>query len=508
MLTRDFLFALSAAAGLAHAAGDLPDLSTFLTDTSSSVFPPLKDIAVEVYHDPELGRDEQHAHDLVVEYFSNVDGWDVTPHAFDMPTAWRLVFENRPDGFDGQLPTVGFMSEYDALVGIGHACGHNHILLNGVTAASLASKALVEYDLPGRIIVMGCPDEENAAGKFNLSIAGAFDDVDVWLMAHPTSTSAIQPMNSRLNTFFHFVGETHQEAVRKAYEAMVIIRGLTGTLPGTASTVSNIENVGVYAVNIVQSIVTLGVSGSTREHVDQTVSSLLDDTYPGVNYSLFEDADGVGINITGPGGHASEATKGPLVLSIETFRTLSSENDASISFYLPGNTTSTVLDITADMRTRYTSDIPALAQAVSDAVGSLAASTSSDLKYPSLEVLPWFPENFLSILTSPDYGLDDFIVTDFAPASTDASWVQSPVLDPVTHEVLSAKRAVFHPNYSICGPNEGDPCAFNHEPAFAEVAGTEFSYTQTEIMARAEAQLAVELIADEEKMREASAIVH
>lgn len=488
-------------------AADLANLPTFLKDASSTVLPPLKDIAVQVYHDPELGRDEQHAHDLVIEHFSAVDGWQVTPHAHGLPTAWRLEFENRPDGFDGELPAIGFMAEYDALARVGHACGHNHILLNGVTAPSLVSKALIEYDLPGRIIVLGCPDEENAAGKYALETAGAFDGSEIWLMAHPTSASAVQPMNSRLNNFFRFTGDTHQEAVKKAYEAMVIVQGLRGTLPGTASSVSNIENVGVFAVNVVQSLITLGVAGSTKDEVDAVVSSILDDTYPGVSYVLFEDADGVGINITGPGGHASESTKGALVLSIGTFRELSGSEASSVSFYLPGNTTSTELEITVDMRTRYTADIPAVAEFVSNAVGSLASSVSADLKYPSLEVVPYLPETFFDILATDDYGLNDWVISDFAPASSDASWVQSPELDETTHEILSVKRVVFHPNYNICGPNEGDPCAFNHEPAFVEVAGTDFSYAQTEIVARAEAQLAVELLADKNKMGDATAII-
>lgn len=493
-----------AVAGLTRAV-DLTALPSFLADASTSTFPPLKDIAVKVYHDPELGRDEQHAHDLVVEYFTGINGWEVTPHAYGMDTAWQLVFENRPDGFDGELPTVGFMAEYDALAGVGHACGHNHILLNGVTAASLATQALLEFDLPGRIIVLGCPDEENAAGKYNLDLAGAFDDASVWMMAHPTSSSAVQPMNARLNFFPRFVGDTHQEAMKKAYEAMVIVNDLSGSLPGTSSSASNIENVGVYAVNVVQSLITLGVTGATQDQVDQVVFSILDDTYPDVSYVLFEDADGVGLNITGPGGHASETSNGALVLSIETFRNLSS--DDFISFYLPGNTTSTELDITVDMRTRYTLDIPDVAEAVSNAIGSLAASVSSDLKYPALEIPPYFPNTFISLMATDDYGLTDWVVSDFAPASSDASWVQGPELDPDTHKVLSMSKVVFHPNYNICGPNEDDPCAFNHEPAFASVAGTEFSYMQTEIVARAEAQIAAELLADKKKMEEATAVL-
>ncbi|KFA49301.1 hypothetical protein S40293_04143 [Stachybotrys chartarum IBT 40293] len=488
-------------------AESLPGLPAFLQETSIDIFPALKDVSSEIYHNPELGRDERHAHDLIVEHFRSLEGWTVTPHAYGRETALETTFEYRPGNFHGPLPTVGFLAEYDALEGVGHACGHNHIALNGMLAARLASQALIRFDIPGRIKLVGCPDEENAAGKFQLNQHGAFNSSDVWLMAHPTSTSAIQPMNGRLNLFPTFVGETHEDAVRKAYEAMVIVADLPDGLPGTASSASTIVNVGMYAVNVVQTQISLGVLGSTLEIVTETLNAILDETYPGVAFAVFEDTEtgGVGMNMTGPGGHASENTRGPLTLSVEVFRVLSGES--SLSFYLPGNTTVRELDITVDLRSRYTLDLPALADFVGDSIGHLADSVSSDVKYPSLELLPYFPETFVSLIQSPPYGMTDWIITDFAPASTDASWVENPELDEDSRDVISVAKAVFHANYGICEPNGDVPCAFNHEPAFAVVAGTDYSYSQTEIVARAEAHMAVDLLADPARMREATALV-
>ena len=83
----------------------------------------------------ETGLDKHHAHDLVVDYFANVrpGEWKVTPHAYGMPTAWKLEFEFRTPATpaNAKLPIIGFIAEYDMLVGIGHACGHNQILLHG-----------------------------------------------------------------------------------------------------------------------------------------------------------------------------------------------------------------------------------------------------------------------------------------------------------------------------------------------------------------------------------------
>jgi hypothetical protein len=493
---------LGAAAMAARATAQLSNLPVFLQQTSDAVFPELKAIAVDIFNHPELGLQEYHAHDLIVGHFNGQDGWVVTPSAHGLDTAFELVFEHRPEDYDGELTTVGFLAEYDALI-VGHACGHNHIALNSITAATLAARALVEYNLPGRIKVVGTPDEENGAGKAKLHDAGAFDDAEVWMMAHPTASSAIQPMNARLNFFPRFSGDTHQEAVRKAYDAMVIIDDLA--LPGTASSASTILNVGVYAVNVVQSQISLGVAGVELATVESTVDSILDDTFPGVSYLAREDADGVAVNITGPGGHASESTRGALDLSIETFRALS--DDSSVSFYLPDNTTFKELEITVDMRTRYTLDLPAMADTVSDAIGSLASSVTSDLKYPSLEVPRVIGQSFIDLLATSDYGLTDWDFSDFAPASSDASWIQSADVDPDTHEVLSMAKLVFHPNYRICGTGEDDICAFNHEPVFAEVAGSDFSYTQTEIIARAEAHTAIRLLSEESFYDDVTAII-
>ncbi|KAL7920613.1 hypothetical protein ACQKWADRAFT_328628 [Trichoderma austrokoningii] len=498
---------MAAAGAVAQSTVDLSDLPTFLKSTSSTNWPTLRSIGQQIWNDPEVGLNETHAHDRIVDYLSSLSGWTVSGSAYKdkgLPTAFRAEFDNRPSYFTGDLPTVGFLAEYDALVGIGHACGHNLIALNGISAATFASDALVHYNIPGRVILIGTPDEENAAGKFKLNNLEAFADSDVWLMAHPTTTSAIQPMNARLNYFASFVGSLHSEAVAKAYNAMSIVQNLTG-FPGTSSTAVSIENVGVYATNIVQTVIDLGVAGLSLAIVNSTVASILDSTYPNVTFKATTDANGVAITMNGPGGHASDATKGPLVLSVNTFNAL--KNTAGVSFYLPSNTSINELDITIDMRTRYTSDLKTVASFVSAALGNLPNSISHDVQYPALEVDPYLGQAFINLTETSDYPLGNFEFSTFAPASTDASWVQDPVLDPVTHNLTSAAKAVLHANYGICPNASGAGCAFNHEPLFKSLASTDLAYSQAEIVARAEAQIAVQLLADPSEMSKATAIL-
>src|SRR5690606_39598698 len=89
-------------------------------------------------------------------------------------------FESRI-GRDG--PTVAVLAEYDALPGLGHACGHN-VIAAAALGAGLALASLGER-LPGRLRVLGTPAEEQGGGKELLARAGAFDGVDAALMVHP-----------------------------------------------------------------------------------------------------------------------------------------------------------------------------------------------------------------------------------------------------------------------------------------------------------------------------------
>src|SRR3972149_959025 len=75
----------------------------------------------------------------------------------------------------GPGPTIAILCEYDALPGIGHACGHNVIAAAGAGAG--AALAAVRDRLPqGRIQVIGTPAEERGGGKGRLIQGGVFED--------------------------------------------------------------------------------------------------------------------------------------------------------------------------------------------------------------------------------------------------------------------------------------------------------------------------------------------
>jgi amidohydrolase len=83
-------------------------------------------------------------------------------------------------------PLVAVLCEYDALPGIGHACGHNIIAAAGL-GAGLAAAAVADA-LGGRVMILGTPAEEGGGGKQKLIDAGAFEGVVAAMMVHPASS--------------------------------------------------------------------------------------------------------------------------------------------------------------------------------------------------------------------------------------------------------------------------------------------------------------------------------
>jgi amidohydrolase len=102
----------------------------------------------------------------------------------ETPTAFRA---ERGHG----APRIAFLAEYDALPGLGHACGHNLIACAGMGAGIGLAAAL--GDLAGTVVVFGTPAEEAVGGKVIMARHGVFDDIDAALGAHPGTVEATVP---------------------------------------------------------------------------------------------------------------------------------------------------------------------------------------------------------------------------------------------------------------------------------------------------------------------------
>jgi amidohydrolase len=135
----------------------------------------LVDASVQIHAHPELGFEETFAHDLLTGLVA-AEGLDPERGAYGLATAFAARA-----GTEG--PVIAVLCEYDALPGLGHACGHNIIGTAGL-GAGLAAAAMAD-ELGGRIVVLGTPAEEGGGGKQLMAEAGAFDGVDAALMVHP-----------------------------------------------------------------------------------------------------------------------------------------------------------------------------------------------------------------------------------------------------------------------------------------------------------------------------------
>ena len=113
----------------------------------------------------------------------------------------------------GPGPTVTLMLEYDALPN-GHACGHNLIATSGLLAA--AGLAKVMKDTPGRVFVIGTPDEERGSmggGKVALLEGGHFDGADVVFITHPADRWSLdQRFLAMKRAMFTFKGKSAHAA--------------------------------------------------------------------------------------------------------------------------------------------------------------------------------------------------------------------------------------------------------------------------------------------------------
>ena len=165
----------------------------------------LVSISHQIHDKPETNFEEHFAHKILTDYIAEAK-LKVTRGAYDLETA----FDMRVRGGDG--PTVAVLCEYDALPGIGHACGHNIIATAGL-GAGLALSAVAEQ-CGGNLVVMGTPAEEGGGGKIEMARKGAFKDIDASMMIHPADADLAR-MNAIAiqNLFVKFHGLAAHAAV-------------------------------------------------------------------------------------------------------------------------------------------------------------------------------------------------------------------------------------------------------------------------------------------------------
>jgi amidohydrolase len=215
---------------------DLKALKRRVRDTVDEMRDTFVAMSRQIHETPELGLQERQAAGWLTGMLREA-GFAVTQPVAGMDTAFRADLRG-----SAARPHVALLAEYDALAGVGHACGHNLICMASVGGAIALHRAVPR--LPGTLTVLGTPAEETAGGKVPMVEQGLFEGVDAAMMFHP----------SKSNWW-----------VRGALAA----QGLTVTFLGRPAHAAAAPEKGVNALNAL--LLTYHAIDSLRQHVTSDV---------------------------------------------------------------------------------------------------------------------------------------------------------------------------------------------------------------------------------------------
>lgn len=238
--------------------------------------PGLTKLALKIHANPERGLKEIKASGWLTDYLSE-NGFTIERGICEMPTAFSATYGKGK-------PAIGLLAEYDALPGIGHACGHNLICTASVGAA-VASKQIVD-EYGGSIQVIGTPAEEGYGGKIIMARKGAFSNLDAAMLVHPDTEDlgTVLALACQQMTIQFFGKSAHASANPaggiNALDAMILsfnnINALRQHIPST-SRIHGIIQEGGLAANIVpeHSKAEFYVRGADDASLDELLAKVL-----------------------------------------------------------------------------------------------------------------------------------------------------------------------------------------------------------------------------------------
>ena len=178
-------------------------------------------MADDIFDHPEIGMEEFHAQKVLTDWLEK-EGFAVERGVAGVEPAFKAVYRQGEGG-----PNIGLLCEYDALPGIGHACGH-HMQGPSILAAAKALKD-AEIREPYTITVYGTPAEESVSGKIRMIQNGCtFEELDAALMMHggPATQVDVKSLaNSKYKVIFHGVSAhaaIKPEKGRSALDALIL----------------------------------------------------------------------------------------------------------------------------------------------------------------------------------------------------------------------------------------------------------------------------------------------
>ena len=186
----------------------------------------LVELSHRIHANPEVMFEEERSSRWVAEVLA-AGGFTVEAGVCDLPTAFVATAGHGP-------LTVAICAEYDALPGVGHACGHN-VIAAAAAGAGLALAPLAD-DLAITVKVMGTPAEEGGGGKILMLEKGAFEGANLAMMVHPAPVESVcMPCLAVSHVDVHYTGkEAHASAFpeegRNAADALTVAQVGIGLL--------------------------------------------------------------------------------------------------------------------------------------------------------------------------------------------------------------------------------------------------------------------------------------
>ncbi|HEX2850461.1 MAG TPA: M20 family metallopeptidase [Acidimicrobiales bacterium] len=203
-----------------------PDAKTAASDLVDGHADQLVGLSHRIHAHPEIRFEEERAAAWCAEALAGA-GFSVDAGVCDLPTAFVATAGSGP-------LTIAICAEYDALPGIGHACGHN-VIASAAVGAGMALAGLAD-DLGITVKVMGTPAEEGGGGKILMLERGAFAGVNAAMMVHPSpSEMDHMPCLAVAHVDVHYTGkEAHASAFPElgvnAADALTIAQTAIGLL--------------------------------------------------------------------------------------------------------------------------------------------------------------------------------------------------------------------------------------------------------------------------------------
>lgn len=249
---------------------DSGELKSIVIEEISAGRTQLAELSRKLHDNPEIAFQERRAVEWLTAYLEEKE-FSIEKGVCGLPTAFRAAYGSGK-------PVVAFLAEYDALPGIGHACGHNLIAVSSV-AAGMAARRIID-EAGGSVMVFGTPGEELYGGKAMMAERGAFDGVDAAMITHPGGGDRVIMHTLAVQTLdVEFIGrEAHAAAQPEtginALEAMILSFNAINSLRQHVKEKARIHGVitdGGKASNIVpaHSAASFMVRADEEEYLDE-----------------------------------------------------------------------------------------------------------------------------------------------------------------------------------------------------------------------------------------------